>query len=87
MGAPYWEKRMAFLLLSFSAKQRLLYALTKNPTHESTGAGVQGASGEYSIIPAAVLNGNARYCDFVQDGRFQLPRPARLRGTHGHALG
>ncbi len=78
---------MALLLLSLTAKQRLLYALTKNPTHESAGAGVQGASGEYSVIPAAVLNGNAGYCDIVQDGRFQLSRAARLRGTHGHALG
>ena len=69
-GCTLLGKENGIAVALFPRKQRLLYAFTKNPTHESAGAGVQGASGEYSIIPAAVLNGNAGYCDFVQDGRF-----------------
>jgi len=70
----YWEMRLASLLLSLSQKIAYFYALTKNLTHESTGGRVQSTSCQHSVVSAAVSDGHTGNCDFVQDGRFQLPR-------------
>ena len=73
-------KREWHLCCSLSReKQRLLYALTKNPTHESAGAGVQGAFGQYPIIPPTVPNENPGNGNIVKNGGLQFSRPIRLR--------
>src|SRR4029434_2054680 len=72
----HWRMGMASLLLSLSQKSAYFYALTTNLTHESTGGGVQSTSCQHSVVSEAVSNGHTGDCDFVQNSRFQLPRPA-----------
>ncbi len=52
---------MASLLLKFKATNTYTYALTKNLTHESAVAGVQGSPGQHPIVSAAVPDGDKGY--------------------------
>ena len=63
------------------------YAPRKNLTHEPTVGRVQSTSGQYSILSAAVPDGDTGNRDIIQDGRFQLSRTLRFRGAHCAAFG
>src|SRR5262249_24371224 len=63
------------------------YAPRKNLTHEPTAGGVQSTSGQYSIVSAAVSDGDTRNRDIIQDGRFQLSRTIRFRSAHCTLVG
>ena len=63
------------------------YAPRKNLTHEPTVGRVQSTSGQYSILSAAVPDGDTGNRDIIQDGGFQLSRTLRFRGAHCVAVG
>jgi hypothetical protein len=46
------------------------YALTENLTYESAVGGMQGSSGQHSVVSTAVPDGDKGYRYVVQDGRF-----------------
>src|SRR5215471_4532723 len=75
---PYWGTKDGIPIAPFITKNAYFYALTKNLTHEPASGGVQSSSGQHPVISATVPDGHAGDCDFVQDSRFQLPRPAGL---------
>ena len=70
-----------------AAKTNYIYAPRKNLTHEPTVGRVQSTSGQYSILSAAVPDGDTGNRDIIQDGRFQLSRTLRFRGAHCAAFG
>ena len=78
---------MALLLLNKGSENTQSYAPRKNLTHEPTVGGVQSTSGQYSILSAAVSDGDPRNRDVIQDGRFQFSRPVWVRSAYGAPFG